>query len=165
MKNLSKLKKLEAREQEKAEYHDKYHKFKEEGKPFWPDVILEDCYAILLVLGALFALILFVGVPLGNVADPTSTDFVPRPEWYFLFLFELLKYFPGSMEWVAIVMVPSLLILLLILIPFMDKSRRPARTGISVNTVLKAGAILSVFGVIFLTAKDYQTSPATVEQK
>lgn len=165
MKRLSKIKSEQALEPEKAEYHEKYHKFKEEGKPFWPDVIFEDTIAILVVLGVLLALIFLKGVPLGNVADPASKEFVPRPEWYFLFLFQLLKYFPGSLEWVGIVLVPSAIILLLLFIPFIDRKRRPAETGISLNMILKAGAILSVFGVLFLTFKAYETSPPVQEEK
>ncbi len=165
MKNLSKTSKQQKREKEKADYHEKYHKFKEEGHPFWPDVIFEDTIAIVVVLAALIGLILFVGVPLGNVADPSSKEFVPRPELYFLFLFELLKYFPGALEWVGVVVVPSALIALLLLIPFLDKSRRPAKAGFGMNAFLKTGAILSVFGVLFLTFKAYQTSPPTVEEK
>lgn len=165
MKKLSEIKNHEVHEKAKAEYHEKYHKFKEEGHPFWPDIIFEDTIAILIVLGALLALIFVMGVPLGNVADPSSKEFVPRPEWYFLFLFQLLKYFPGAIEWVGVVIVPSAVIILLLLIPFLDRERRPAKTGISINTVLKAGAILSVFGVVFLTFKAYETSPASVEEQ
>lgn len=164
-KNMAKIKSQQSRENEKAEYHEKYHKFKEEGKSFWPDVIFEDTIAILVVLGALVALIYIMGVPLGNVADPGSKEFIPRPEWYFLFLFQLLMYFPGSMEWVGVVLVPSAVIILLLLIPFLDKERRPAKTGLSLNMILKAGAILSVFGVVFLTFKAYETSPPVLEEK
>ena len=59
---------------------------------------------------------------------PPSRDaagFVPRPEWYFLWLFQLLKYFKGSLEAVGTVLVPAVLVVLLLAVPFVD--RRPAR--------------------------------------
>ncbi|HTP26925.1 MAG TPA: c-type cytochrome, partial [Anaeromyxobacteraceae bacterium] len=62
-----------------------------------------------------------VGAPLEPPADPTDTAYVPRPEWYFLPLYQLLRLVPGSMEsWVA-VGVPSALIVVLLALPLVDK--------------------------------------------
>ena len=74
--------------------------------------------------GLLAAAILF-NAPLDAVADPTDAAYVPRPEWYFMSLFELLKYFPGRLEPVATVVIPGVVITLLLLLPFLD--HRPDR--------------------------------------
>lgn len=88
---------------------------------FWPDQVLRDaiaCLAVLLVV--LFLVFRSHGAELGAPADP-SEEFQARPEWYFLFLFELLKYFPGETEiWGAIVL-PTILLLVLAAMPFIGK--------------------------------------------
>jgi ubiquinol-cytochrome c reductase cytochrome b subunit len=86
---------------------------------FWPDQVLRDavaCLAVLLVV--LFLVFRYHGAELGAPADPSEQFSAARPEWYFLFLFELLKYFPGGTEvWGAIV-IPGVLMLVLAVMPF-----------------------------------------------
>ncbi len=86
---------------------------------FWPDQVLRDavaCLAVLLVV--LFLIFKYHGAELGAPADPSEQFSAARPEWYFLFLFELLKYFPGGTEiWGAIV-IPTLLMGVLAAMPF-----------------------------------------------
>ena len=60
-------------------------------------------------------------VPLEQLADPTDTSYIPRPEWYFLFLFQTLKLFKGPLEVVGSVVLPGLAVLALILVPFIDR--------------------------------------------
>ena len=95
--------------------------------PFFPHVVLTDT---ILGIGLLALLAYFSWseyVPLEFPADPTSGNYVPRPEWYFLFFFQLLKYFPGPLEPVATVVIPSLIFGTMLLLPFIDTSeeRRP----------------------------------------
>ncbi len=84
---------------------------------------------IMIVAFGVFVLLLllavFMGVQAEPKADPSDTTYVPRPEWYFLFLFEMLKFFPGSIEWVGTAIVPGLAVLALLLLPFID--RNPSR--------------------------------------
>ena len=91
-----------------------------------------------------------------EVADPTDTQYVPRPEWYFYFLFELLWQFPGKWIPVATFWIPLAAVLLLLLLPFYDRTsgrspvKRPAASAI---------AAFALSGVALLT---YQgaTAPA-----
>ena len=79
--------------------------------------------------------------PAGHVADPTDTSFIPRPEWYFLFLFQIVKFFEGPLEIVGTVILPTLAILALFLVPFIDRGRAVAlrqRTGAIALVVLGA---------------------------
>ena len=64
-----------------------------------------------------------VRVPLEQLADPTDTTYIPRPEWYFLFLFQTLKLFDGPLEVVGSVVLPGLAVLALILVPFIDRGK------------------------------------------
>ncbi|MDP2744078.1 MAG: c-type cytochrome [Dehalococcoidia bacterium] len=150
------------RETEREEYHRIYHEFKEKGHPFWPDAIFEDLIAILITLGVLLTFIIIEGAPLGNVANPASREFVPRPEWYFLFLFEFLKYIPGQFEWLGIALVPALFIIFLVLLPFIDRGQQAPSLGISVGSLLRLGGAALMLGIVFLTFQAYKTSPPSL---
>ncbi|HKX63377.1 MAG TPA: cytochrome bc complex cytochrome b subunit, partial [Verrucomicrobiae bacterium] len=65
---------------------------------FWPEQVLKDAVACLAVLAVVLFLTIRYGADLGAPADPAENYAAARPEWYFLFLFQLLKYFPGSSE-------------------------------------------------------------------
>ena len=109
-------------EQEKKSYLDKYKKAKEKGVPFFPDIIFKDAVVSLVIFLILVALATFVGVHIEERADPTDANYTPRPEWYFLFLFQLLKYFPGNLEVIGAIILPGVFIILLLLLPLIDKS-------------------------------------------
>ena len=119
---------------------------------FYPrQVIMDMAFALLLMIGLGF-LAYFRPVLLGPIADPANTKFVPRPEWYYLPMFEWLKFWPSRMEVFAVVVIPGILALLFFLIPFLDRKleRRPWRRPIP----LLAVAIVLV-GMIFLGFKSH----------
>src|SRR3989304_2069565 len=95
-------------DQEKQAYLARYKQAKEQGVPFFPDIIFKDVLVSLLVFVILVSLAYFLGVPTEARADPADTTYTPRPEWYFLFLFQLLKYFPGSLEVIGVMVIPTL---------------------------------------------------------
>ena len=64
----------------------------------------------------------FIGVKPEPPADPSDSSYIPRPEWYFLFLFQLLEYIPGQLEWVGTFLIPTIGVLALLLLPFYDRS-------------------------------------------
>jgi len=100
-----------------------------EPRPFYPYQALKDSVAMAVVFAALLTLALTVPAPLDEVADPTDASYIPRPEWYFLSLFQLLKYFPGPLEPVATMVIPGAVVTGLLLLPFLDRGpeRRPLR--------------------------------------
>ena len=110
-------------------------------KKFFPEQVFKDTTAVFFYFVALVILAVAVKVPLGQLADPTDTAFVPRPEWYFLFLFQTLKFFEGPLEVVGTVVLPTLAILVLFLIPFVDRSKaiRVTRRTTAMGAVLLAG--------------------------
>ena len=130
------------------EYHERYTEFKEKGHSFWPNIIVEDMIMAAVVLLAILATMVILGVPLEARADPTNTSYVPRPDWYFLFLFQMLKLFPGFLEWFGAVVVPGLVLTLILLLPIYDRSpwRSPSRRPLA----MAVAAILGV-AVIILT--------------
>ena len=67
-------------------------------KKFFPQQVFKDTMAVFIAFAILFGLAVVAKVPLGRIADPTDTAYIPRPEWYFLFLFQTLKFFEGPLE-------------------------------------------------------------------
>ena len=107
---------------------------------FWPDQVMRDAVACLAVMGVVLALVLrFHGATLDAPADGSEQYSAARPEWYFLFLFQLLKYFPGGTEvWGAIVL-PGLLLALLAALPFFARWRLGHRFNLGFLWALLAG--------------------------
>ena len=128
-----------------------------EPKPFYPYHALKDTIASAVVFALLFTFAVLFRPPLDAVADPTDATYIPRPEWYFLSLFQLLKYFPGPLEPLATMVIPGLIVGLLFLLPFLDARadrhpmKRPLVTG---GFAVIGGAI------IVLTYLGYQDTPA-----
>lgn len=108
---------------------------------FWPEQILRDavaCLAVLVVV--LFFVIRYHGAPLGAPADPAEQFSAARPEWYFLFLFQFLKYFPGKAEFIGAVVLPGLLMLVLIAIPVLGRWKLGHRFNLGFLSVMLVGA-------------------------
>jgi mono/diheme cytochrome c family protein len=147
-------------DKEKQEYLERYKLSKEKGVPFFPDIIFKDAVVTLVIFLILVALTYFIGAPLEARADPADTTYTPRPEWYFLFLFQLLKYFPGNLEVLGVIFIPGLVITLIFLLPFLDRS--PKR-HFSNRPVVMGVTTLMVLGIIILTYLSYREAPPPAE--
>ncbi len=122
-------------------------------QPFFPYQAARDAVVGLAVVLLLFALASGSPAPLERVADPADTAYVPRPEWYFLPLFQLLKFFKGPLEPLGTAVLPGISMLLLALVPWLD--RGASRSPRDRKPVLAAGALagagilaLLVFGAL-----------------
>ena len=147
-------------QEEKKKYLEEYKKEKEKGVPFFPDIIFKDTVISLVVFIILAALAYFAGAPLESRANPADTTYTPRPEWYFLFLFQALKYFPGNLEVIGAMVLPGLFILLLFLLPFIDKS--PKRYFLN-RPFASIAALVVVSGIGFLTIAAVREAPPPQE--
>src|SRR6266508_4145658 len=98
-----------------------YAATKRHGVRFWPDIIGKDAIVSLGVVMVIVVLAATFGAGLEPPADPTDNSYVPRPEWYFLPLYQLLKLVPGSVESLVAVGVPTAVILVLVALPFFDR--------------------------------------------
>jgi ubiquinol-cytochrome c reductase cytochrome b subunit len=125
-------------------------------KKFYPAQVFKDTVAIFLAFAILFAMAVAVRVPLEQLADPTDTAYIPRPEWYFLFLFQTLKLFTGPLEVIGTTLLPGLAVLALILVPFIDRGRMVRLTR---RTFATAFVALAVLGWTGLTAAAVITTP------
>ena len=118
---------------------------------FWPDQVLKDAVACLAVLAAVLVLIIWprlsggggeMGAELGAPADGSEPYSAARPEWYFLFLFQFLKYFPARTEIVGAIIIPGIAMTLLFLLPFLAKWKFGHRFNIGFLCCLLLGASL-----------------------
>jgi menaquinol-cytochrome c reductase cytochrome b/c subunit len=124
---------------QKEEYLREYAILKSQGKPFFPYAVMKDSVMACVVMAVIIGMSLLFGAELGSKANPTTTTYVPRPEWYFFFLFELLRVIkPPSVVPLATIGVPTLGMILLFLLPFYDRGpeRRPERRPIAMVTAL-----------------------------
>lgn len=107
---------------------------------FWPDQVLRDSVACLVVMATVLALVLWNGgADLGSPANPTEPYAAARPEWYFLFLFQLLKYFPAGWEVVGAQIIPGLAVGLVAAMPFIGNWRLGHRFNLGVGASLLLG--------------------------
>lgn len=104
-----------------AYYTEAYAASKHGGVRFWPDILGKDAIVSAATVLIIVLLAAAFGAPLEGPADPTDTAYIPRPEWYFLPIYQLLKLVPGSMEAVIAVGVPTILLIVLLGLPFFDR--------------------------------------------
>ncbi|MCL6444569.1 MAG: c-type cytochrome [Alicyclobacillus sp.] len=127
----------------------RHHQLKNPGtEPFFPNFLLKEWIAGSVFLLAFMLWIVFNPVDLGAKADPTDTSFIPVPDWYFLFLYQILKYFPGNYEVFGTVVLPLIGSLLLIFVPWLDvkKARHPYKRPLATWSM-----VLAVVMTIWLT--------------
>jgi hypothetical protein len=143
---------MNARERE--QYLREYSILKNQGKPFFPYAVMKDSVMACIVVGTIIVMSILFGAELGPKADPTTTTYTPRPEWYFFFLFELLRVVkPPELVFIATIGIPTLCLVLLLLLPFFDRNpernplRRPIATVAGIATIAAMG-YLTVLGAL-----------------
>jgi len=156
---------------EKEQYLREYQLLKQQGKPFFPYAILKDSVMAMITLLVIMVMALFLGAELLNKADPTTTTYVPRPEWYFFFLFELLRVIkPPELVFMATIGIPTICLVLLLLLPFFDRGperhplRRPVATLAGITTI-GAMAYLTLLGATAGSPTEIELpAPAALEE-
>jgi ubiquinol-cytochrome c reductase cytochrome b subunit len=130
---------------------------------FYPKQAFKDSVAILALFVVLVAMAKYSPAELGPVADPTA-DYLARPPWYFMPLFQLLKYSPGKWAIVPTVILPAVLFGTLFLLPFFDRreERNPLKRPLA--TALLVLVIGGSIGLIFLAKHQDRTNPEFAEK-
>src|SRR5215212_3448954 len=158
---------------EKEQYLREYSILKGQGKPFFPYAVAKDSIMACVVLAVIITMSIVFGAELGPKADPTTTTYTPRPEWYFFFLFELLRVVkPPELVFLATIGIPTICLVLLLLLPFIDRNpernplRRPIATVAGIATIA-AMTYLTILGALAgpPTQIDLATSPQYEEGK
>jgi menaquinol-cytochrome c reductase cytochrome b/c subunit len=150
---------------EKEAYLREYSILKNEGKPFFPYAVAKDSIMAMIVILTIVFLSLLFGAELGPKADPTTTTYVPRPDWYFYFLFEVLRVMKNVPKFtpMATIGVPTICMILLFLLPFYDRSRE---RRIERRPIALAAGIATIVAMAYLTYTGANTgSPNSVDMK
>jgi ubiquinol-cytochrome c reductase cytochrome b subunit/menaquinol-cytochrome c reductase cytochrome b/c subunit len=150
---------------QKEAYLREYSVVKNEGKPFFPYAVAKDAVMACIVMALIIFLSLMFGAELGPKANPTTTTFVPRPDWYFFFLFELLRVMRNVPKFtpMATVGLPTICMILLLLLPFYD--RGPERR-ITHRPVAFVSGVFVIAAMAYLTYSGANTgSPNSVDLK
>ena len=148
---------MNARERE--QYLREYSILKGQGKPFFPYAIAKDGAMAAITVGVIILMAILFGAELGPKADPTTTTYTPRPEWYFFFLFELLRVVkPPALVFIATMGIPTVCLVLLLMLPFFDRNpqRNPLRRPIAVTA-----GIATIAAMTYLTVLGALAGPPT----
>jgi ubiquinol-cytochrome c reductase cytochrome b subunit len=120
----------------------------QKSRPFFPNVAFRMALFILTIAVALFVLAGYFPQDLGDPADPLNKEnYTPKPGWYFMGVYQLLKYFPGELDVLAMVGLPVIGILVLIFLPWIDRNpsnspkKRPIALGVAAVVVLGLGVL------------------------
>jgi ubiquinol-cytochrome c reductase cytochrome b subunit len=108
---------------------------KEKTEPFYPRQVLMDLALTALLIVALGFISFFVPATLGPPANPADAQYVPRPEWYYLPIFQWLKYWHGAASVIGVLVIPAILVAAVLAVPFLDRSveRRPWKRPIAMG--------------------------------
>jgi len=108
---------------------------------FYPDYLIEILLVVFLIVELIVILALFYPPAIGRQID-FSTPFSPRPEWYFLWLYQLIRYFPGGRIVIGTTVIPLAAVLVLILIPFIDKGKLGRLKVVVVGILLLLSSVI-----------------------
>jgi ubiquinol-cytochrome c reductase cytochrome b subunit len=109
---------------------------KQKPELFYPRQVLMDLSLTALLIIGLGALCFFMPIQLGPPANPADAQYVPRPEWYYLPIFQWLKYWHGAASVIGVLVIPTVLVICVIALPFFDRSieRRPWKRPIAMGS-------------------------------
>ncbi|NQW04040.1 MAG: cytochrome b N-terminal domain-containing protein [Acidobacteria bacterium] len=130
------------------------------SETFFPYQAARDL-TVAIVVGAALAILAWQGAPaLEPPADPSASGYIPRPEWYFLGLFQLLKYFPGRLEVVGAIVIPGAVMTVLCLLPWIDRARS---RGLQERRWLLTGLAAGIAALCTLTVMGAMDTPAQAD--
>jgi len=111
---------------------------------FYPDFLFREAAAALIIVIAVLAMAFFLPMKVGDPADPSDSSFKPRPEWYFMAPFFLLKIFPSSLEVIPTVIGPLATFIFFLILPFVDKNPEihPKKRKLAIS--LMGGGVLLI---------------------
>jgi len=137
---------------------------KQKPELFYPRQVVMDLALTTLLIIGLGLLSFFMPVPLGPPANPADAQYVPRPEWYYLPIFQYLKYWHGSWSVMGILMIPSAVVIAIVALPFFDRGieRRPWKRPIAMTAYVFLLAVL--FGLAFRSQYVDQHDPGVAQQ-
>jgi ubiquinol-cytochrome c reductase cytochrome b subunit len=137
---------------------------KQAPEPFYPRQVIIDGIFALVIIAVLAIIASFAPFELGPQANPADTRFLPRPEWYYIPIFQWLKYWPGSLSFVGVVIVPGIIAFFFASLPFLDRrmERRPWKRPIAVGCYVFV--FLALFGLGYQSYRSDHNDPGYAAQ-
>lgn len=135
------------------------------GEPYFPGHVFKEAVGGLLVAGVLFGLAAAYRAPLEALAEPSDTGYDPRPDWYFLGAFQLLKLFKGPLEPLGTFYLPNLLLVGLVLLPFVDRTRERHWRKRPLMTLVGAVVLLAIAGLTVQATVDAPDNAPTLRHE
>ena len=116
---------------------------------FFPTFLFKEAVVALAVFIVVILLAIFLPAEMGDPADPSDSSFIPKPEWYFLPLYQGLKFFPGKLEIIGLILQPLSLVVLAA-IPFIDRNpeRRYAKRKLALTLLALVVTVTLVLGIL-----------------
>jgi ubiquinol-cytochrome c reductase cytochrome b subunit len=134
------------------------------AETFYPRQVVIDGMFALAIIGVLAVLAMFLPFELGPQANPADTSYLPRPEWYYIPIFQWLKYWPGPLSFIGIVVIPGIIAFLFASLPFLDRrmERRPWKRPIAVGSYVFV--FLALFGLGYASYRSDHSDPGYAAQ-
>jgi ubiquinol-cytochrome c reductase cytochrome b subunit len=134
------------------------------AEPFYPRQVVIDAVFALTVIFVLAGFSHFLPFELGPQANPADTRYLPRPEWYYIPIFQWLKYWPGALSFLGVVVIPGILAFLFASLPFIDRrmERRPWKRPLAVGTYVFV--FLALFGLGYTSYRSDHADPGYAKQ-
>lgn len=139
-------------------------KIRRKTEMFYPRQVIKDIVFVTLVIVVIGFLAYFHPAGLGPAANPADTQFLPRPEWYYLPFFEWLKFWPGNLEVIGVMLIPAVGILIFFLWPFLDRNpeRAPQRRPVALTAMVLVAVV--VVGLGWLSIHQDAADPSVAKQ-
>ncbi len=131
---------------------------------FYPRQVVIDALFALVIIAVLAVLSQFLPFDLGPKANPADTRYLPRPEWYYIPIFQYLRYWPSSLSFLGVVVIPGVVAFLFASLPFLDRrmERRPWKRPIAVGAYVFI--LLALFGLGAVSYRNDRLDPAFATQ-
>lgn len=107
----------------------------DKDRQFYPDYLIEILFVVSITIELALILALLYPQSIGRQID-FSAQFQPKPEWYFLWLYQLVRYFPGKTAFIGTVLIPLLAVLLLVFIPYIDRGPKGKQRAVMTGLIL-----------------------------
>jgi quinol-cytochrome oxidoreductase complex cytochrome b subunit len=130
------------------------HPGKSRKHPFFPHSLFKDSVVFTVIFALILILAIFVPPELEKIAGTLDPTYLPRPEWYFMWLFQMLKYFEGRFEAVGSLLIPGIGFLLLLFLPFLSRNRSRSPADRPLTSAIGIMAIMALVYMSFLGAAD-----------
>ncbi len=131
---------------------------------FYPRQVVMDAIVSLGIIAVMAFIAKTMPFELGPKANPSDTSYLPRPEWYYIPIFQWLKYWPGALSFLGVVVIPGIVAFAFASLPFLDRSmeRRPWKRPIAVGTYVCI--FLALFGLGAVSYNNDHSNPVYAKQ-